>query len=133
MVMFGYFFWKASISWSSKVFRPAPSHSLSSYLVSPRSVLTASVSVLALLLDEPGPQAATDARHATDIRPAITVLAVRSILIDHSFLPSGRSRLCLPWLSRLSVFAKRLCMRITDVEPVRQIRNTQTNGRFPKK
>ena len=64
---------------------------------------------------------------------AITVLAVRSILIDHSFLPSGRSRLCLPWLSRLSVFAKRLCMRITDVEPVRQIRNTQTNGRFPKK
>ena len=63
--MFGYFFWNAAISWSSKVFRPAPSHSFNSTFSLLTSVLTGSEFALDFDDDDPGPHAATDARQAT--------------------------------------------------------------------
>ena len=92
MVTFGYFFWKAAMSWSSKVLRPAPSHSFSSMFLLPKSVLTGSEDALDVEEDDPGPQAATDVRQATAIAPATMVVMDFPIFIDVPFL-AGIGRL----------------------------------------
>ena len=94
IVMFGYFFWNAAISWSSKVFRPAPSHSFSSTFSLLTSVLTGSEFALDFDDDDPGPHAATDARQATAIVPAMRVLTDFPIFIDVPFLAGIDAHSC---------------------------------------